>query len=93
MQPDLDLLKAICRDLTPGRKKLELLYTTSVLVKHIDSPAPCLLLRVVDFSEVKDGLLNHSIASNAAGFNNGPVMMELTVLLAFGAAQKHDSSA
>jgi hypothetical protein len=48
------------------------------------------LLEAVEFAEVEHVALEDSSASDAAAFNDAPVVMFLAVLPALLAAQKHD---
>jgi hypothetical protein len=61
-----------------------------VMIEEFHGLAPWRLLEAVEFAEVEHVALEDSSASDAAAFNDAPVVMFLAVLPALLAAQKHD---
>lgn len=63
-----------------------------VLVECFDGPGPTGAFGVVDFAEIKNGLLDGAFGGESSVFNNTPVAVLFAVLDPFCFAQKHESA-
>jgi hypothetical protein len=63
-----------------------------VVVEHLDGLAPHRSLRGIDLSQVQNVTLHHAAASNTGVLDHAPIVVRLTVFLAWGLSQKHDQT-